>query len=100
MREQLRVVLGFCVILEHEHNCRELALDLLCDYYEGDLPEPTAKRLEKHLACCRSCAALVNTYRKTTELSRAALRSEIPQECELALVEFLNKHLPGCGRHD
>ncbi|MBI2897496.1 MAG: zf-HC2 domain-containing protein [Deltaproteobacteria bacterium] len=85
--------------MEHDPSkCRELALDLLCDYYEGDLPEPTARQLEVHVEHCRPCAALLNTYRKTTELSRAALRAEIPKECEHALHEFLNAHLPGCGR--
>jgi anti-sigma factor RsiW len=85
--------------LGHDHQkCREIALDLLCDYYEGDLPEAVARQLEAHLADCPPCAVLVNTYRKTTEISREALRAEIPKECERALLDFLNQHLPGCGR--
>jgi len=78
--------------------CREVAYDLLCDYYEGDLAEPQARELESHLEHCLPCAALVHTYRRTAELSREALRTDMPHECELALVEFLEQHVPGCTK--
>lgn len=76
--------------------CREVGLDLLCDYYEGDLPEPLAQTFERHIEGCPPCATLVHTYRRTAELSRETLRTEIPRECEAALVDFLERHVPGC----
>lgn len=83
--------------MSHEAcGCREVAYDLLCDYYEGDLPEPMARQLESHLEACPPCATLVHTYRRTAELSREALRAEMPRECETALLDFLEQHVPGC----
>ena len=76
--------------------CREVAFDLLLDYYEGDLAEPLARRVETHMEACPPCATLVHTYRRTAELSREALRAEMPTECEVALVDFLERHVPGC----
>jgi hypothetical protein len=86
-------------VLSHEAcGCREVAFELLCDYYEGDLPEPKARQLESHLVECPPCASLVQTYRRTAELSREALRAEMPRECEEALLDFLEQHVPGCSK--
>lgn len=85
--------------MSHETcGCREVAFDLLCDYYEGDLPEPKARQLESHIGECAPCACLVHTYRRTAELSREALRAEMPRESQQALLDFLEQHVPGCSK--
>jgi anti-sigma factor RsiW len=84
-------------VVGHEGcGCREVAFELLLDYYEGDLPEHLARRVETHLQECSQCQRLVHTYRMTAELSRETLRTEMPIECEVALSDFLEQHVPGC----
>ena len=86
-------------VVSHEAcGCREVAFELLCDYYEGDLPEPMARQVETHIEGCPACACLVHTYRRTAELSREALRAEMPRESEVALLAFLEQHVPGCSK--
>lgn len=56
--------------------CRQLIDDLLGTYVEGELPPSERRELERHLAVCPSCVAYLDSYVKTRQLGRAALREE------------------------
>lgn len=71
--------------------CRKL-IKFLDDYVEGDLPEPIRKRFESHIEACASCREYLQTYRKTIELERQALRCQgapSPEPMPEALVQAI-----------
>lgn len=51
--------------------CREL-IDFLMDYTDGGLPEQVRAEFDRHLAVCPSCAAYLDTYRRTVDLAKEA----------------------------
>lgn len=60
--------------------CQDI-VDFLLDYLDGELPEETVARLERHLADCPECVRFLETYRKVSSLTRRSLTSEeIPPE--------------------
>ncbi len=52
-------------------SCRELIMDFLMEYLDGELPPALAADFEKHLCVCPSCAEYLQSYRKTIELGRS-----------------------------
>lgn len=48
---------------------------LIAEYLAARLDEATIEAFEKHLRQCADCAAFLNTYKKTIEISRSVLRS-------------------------
>lgn len=55
--------------------CRD-ASELIADYLNGELKEYTAISFEKHIACCQDCVSLLNTYKKTVELTQCFIRGK------------------------
>jgi len=55
--------------------CRELT-DFLADYLVGDMSETQRCAFEHHLAVCGPCVAYLETYKRTIELSKAALTDD------------------------
>jgi anti-sigma factor RsiW len=53
----------------HEAVDCQMLVELVTDWLEGDLPEPTRSELELHVATCAGCIAYVEQMRTT----RAAL---------------------------
>ena len=58
-------------------SCTE-ALDDLLDYVEGSL-EPSHRQLfREHVHACRVCGYILESYSKTPNLCRRALKKELP----------------------
>lgn len=49
--------------------CREL-IEFLMEYTAGELSPEVKAEFERHLSICRSCAAYLDSYRKTVELAK------------------------------
>ncbi len=73
-------------------NCDQL-VDLLVDYFDGDLKPETARRLESHLECCPPCEKFIDRYRRAGSVCRKALRVQMPKDVKSALFEFLRGEL-------
>jgi len=56
--------------------CRD-AIALLGEYLEATLGASTVTDIEAHLRDCDECQAYLNTYRRTSELTRAFLISRL-----------------------
>ena len=63
--------------------CEELR-DLLDLHLDGELPEETARKLERHLLRCPACAYEARTLEQTREMLREAIP---PQETTPAFRE-------------
>ena len=72
--------------------CKE-CLDLLYDYLEGNLDNPTKTSLEEHFQDCPPCIAFLKTYKSTSQLCRETLgNQEIPEAVQSKLREFLKEN--------
>jgi anti-sigma factor RsiW len=67
---------------------------LLFDYAQGELPEETRLKLERHLGDCPSCLRYVETYRRTIEATRrcCAPDIEMPLALQQKLLEFIQQN--------
>lgn len=70
--------------------CKE-CVDLLVDYLEGALPEDREKALDEHFMGCPPCLDFLDQYRASSELSRKAIATEMPEALADKLSEFLHK---------
>ncbi len=68
---------GDLMKLCREISCREF-VEFLDDYLEGALPPERREVFERHLDICPDCKAYLDSYRKTMELSAAALQGGEP----------------------
>jgi anti-sigma factor RsiW len=59
-------------IIRSADTCRD-ATDLILDYLSGELSPELNSDFEKHLQACPDCAAFLNTYKKTLELTKSFL---------------------------
>ena len=73
--------------------CREL-IGFLADFLDGSLPEDRRLEFARHLEVCPPCVQYVDSYRKTIELGREALRPTgdaaaegVPEELIRAILE-------------
>lgn len=57
-------------------NCQQL-IEFCLDYVEGALPDDEQERFRRHLSLCPDCVTFFETYRKTPEVSRDAMSSEM-----------------------
>ena len=77
----------------HDIDCQR-AYDLLFDFLDGSLPEPTTRDVSAHFALCPPCQQFMTSYKKTPHLTRAALEQEIPPAVTQGLMDFLRGRLP------
>jgi anti-sigma factor RsiW len=73
-----------------ELDCRGF-IDFILAYLEGELDAGTRARFERHLEACADCVAYLDSYRRTVELGREALRAgagdePVPAEVPAELV--------------
>jgi anti-sigma factor RsiW len=68
--------------------CRQIA-ELLGDYLDGTLPQPTRELLDWHIEACPPCVAFVNTYRGTIGAARKLSDVPIPAEFKQRLLKVL-----------
>ena len=57
-------------------SCHQL-IEFCLDYVEGALPDDEQERFRRHLSRCPDCVTFFETYKKTPEVSREALSSEL-----------------------
>jgi len=69
-------------------NCKQL-IDFCFDYIDGSLPQEERARFAQHLGLCPDCVVFFETYRKTPELTREALDTEIPPAVRESVRSFL-----------
>ena len=76
--------------------CRHLLADL-SDYIDGDVSPEMCAEIERHLAGCADCRAVVDTLRKTVLLYHDLPRPDLPADARqrlyktLDLTEFLER---------
>lgn len=74
--------------------CREL-IEFLMEYTDGHLAPEVRAEFDRHLRTCASCAAYLETYRKTIDLARGSLCVEadgtLPASVPDELVEAILK---------
>jgi len=70
-------------------NCRELIMDVLHDYAEGQMDAATQEAFETHLADCPSCVTFCQTYRDTVSTTGTLRADDLPPEVASKLRSFL-----------
>ncbi len=76
--------------------CKNL-LGQLSGYLDGDLEAALCTEIERHMADCPDCRAVVNTMEKTIELYHIAgnaNRSEVPADVQARLYKVLKIDAP------
>ncbi len=77
--------------------CKNL-LSQLSGYLDGELEAALCTEIERHMADCPDCRAVVNTMEKTIELYRAGTsRSEVPADVQARLYKVLKIDAPAHG---
>lgn len=66
-------------------------VDYCMDYLAGSLPSDERKTFDDHLAYCPECVKFFDTYKKTPEISRAALSVEMPERVRNEVRNFLRQ---------
>jgi anti-sigma factor RsiW len=69
-------------------NCQQL-IDFCLDYIDGPLPQDEQVRFTQHLGQCNDCVVFFETYRRTPELTREALATQIPEAVRESVRSFL-----------
>jgi hypothetical protein len=69
-------------------SCQDV-VDFCLDYLEDALPEAEKTRFRSHLSACGECGAFFETYRRTPEVSRDALATEMPAPIKDAVRSYL-----------
>jgi anti-sigma factor RsiW len=69
-------------------NCQQL-IDFCFDYIDGSLPQEERARFSQHLGACSDCLVFFETYRRTPELTREALATQIPDAVRESVRSFL-----------
>lgn len=73
--------------------CREM-LGSLSDYVDGELEAALCEQIERHMADCGNCRAVVDTLRKTVTLYRDYGHAELPADARERLYAELKLVLP------
>jgi anti-sigma factor RsiW len=69
-------------------SCQQL-IEFCLDYIEGVLPDDEQVGFRRHLSHCPDCVTFFETYRRTPELSREAMATEIPTSVRESVRSFL-----------
>lgn len=70
-------------------NCHHLLTDLSA-YLDGEASQELCAELERHLANCDDCTAVVDTARKTVNLYHHLPRPEMPADARARLFKTLD----------
>jgi anti-sigma factor (TIGR02949 family) len=75
---------------ENPHlNCDAL-LRALSDYIDGSLAPELCREIEKHLAGCDNCRAVLNTTKRSIDLVRESQDAPVPDAVRERLFKRLN----------
>jgi anti-sigma factor RsiW len=69
--------------------CEHL-LGQLSDYVDGELGQAMCEEIERHLAGCQNCRAVVDTLRKTVTLYQLTGAEPVPGDVQERLLEVLD----------
>ncbi len=69
-------------------NCQQL-IDFCFDYIDGSLSQEERTRFTQHLGQCSDCVVFFETYRRTPELTREALATQIPPAVRESVRSYL-----------
>jgi anti-sigma factor RsiW len=69
-------------------SCQQL-IEFCLDYMDGALPDDEQVGFRRHLSQCPDCVVFFETYRKTPELSREAMATQIPTSVRESVRSFL-----------
>jgi anti-sigma factor RsiW len=69
-------------------SCHQL-IEFCLDYVEGALPDDEQVRFRRHLSQCPDCVTFFETYRKTPEVSRDALKAQMPESVRDSVRSYL-----------
>ena len=74
--------------------CRQL-IDFLDAYLEDQLPPMRLAAFKVHLMLCRDCREYLDTYRRTIEISKHAMKPEdpVPAEVPQGLIKAIRESL-------
>jgi anti-sigma factor RsiW len=72
-------------------NCQQL-IDFCFDYIDGSLPQDERMRFAQHLGQCHDCVVFFETYRRTPELTREALATQIPAAVRDSVRNYLRSN--------
>jgi len=64
-------------------------LGSLSDYVDGDLEAILCQEIERHMADCGNCRAVVDTLRKTVYLYRDHGHAAVPEDAKARLYAVL-----------
>jgi anti-sigma factor RsiW len=59
--------------------CKEL-VELISDYLEGNIDDPTRERLERHLAECDGCTNAMTQFRETIKVTGHITEEQVPEQ--------------------
>ncbi len=71
----------------------ETLVDFCMEYLEGTLPDGDRQGFEKHLQGCPGCVTFFETYRRTPEVSRAAVDAQMPESVKQSVRTFLRARI-------
>lgn len=74
--------------MAHEQ-CKHLLADL-SDYLDGEAAESVCAEIERHLADCEDCRAVVDTLRKTIYLYRQMPQPTLSDDARARLIAALS----------
>jgi anti-sigma factor RsiW len=69
-------------------SCHQL-IEFCLDYVEGVLPDDEQQRFRRHLSLCPDCVRFFETYRRTPEVSREALKAQMPESVRESVRSYL-----------
>jgi hypothetical protein len=70
------------------------AIEHLLDFLEGGMGPDLKAAIQKHVATCKICPELVQSYQKTTSLCAKALRREVPQDLVEKVMAAVREQRP------
>ena len=76
-----------------EITCRQF-VEVLTDYFEGALEEPTLSRVEEHLVMCDWCVTYAEQIEATIGALRSTPREDPPPRLQQAIVTALRDRPP------
>ena len=77
---------------EPDLTCREL-VELVTDYLEGAMDDPTRLRVDQHLAGCPGCTAYLDEMRVTIRLTGRLTEGDIDPAARDALLHAFRAEL-------
>ena len=79
--------------------CQEF-VELLTDYFEVALDEPTVSRVEEHLTLCEGCMSYLDQMNATLAALRRLPPEPVPGELHRAIASALGATVRSNGRRD